>query len=101
MSKHDVIIIGGGPAGSTAAIRLAAHGIKALVLEEKRMPREKLCGEFITPECFPAPRRSGVMERLLAAGAQKITRLTLVAASGRSVNTEIAAMSDEAEWAMS
>jgi menaquinone-9 beta-reductase len=101
MSNYDVIIIGGGPAGSTAAIRLAEHGIKVLVLEEKRMPREKLCGEFITPECFPTLRRLGVMDRMLAAGAQKITRLSLVVASGKSVHTPISEMSDEATWAMS
>src|SRR5215208_3047737 len=101
MNSYDVIIIGGGPAGSAAAIGLAAHGIKVLVLEEKRMPREKLCGEFITPECFPTLKRLGVMDRMLAAGAQKITRLSLVVASGKSVHTPISEMSDEAAWAMS
>jgi geranylgeranyl reductase family protein len=101
MSKPDVIIIGGGPAGSTAAICLAEQGINVLVLEEKRMPREKLCGEFITPECFPTLRRLGVMDKMLTAGAQKITDLVLVVASGKSVHTPISEMSDEATWAMS
>ena len=101
MSKYDVIIIGGGPAGSTAATRLAERGIDVLVLEEKRMPREKLCGEFITPECFPTLKRLAVMDRMLAAGAQKITRLSLVVANGKSVDAPISGMSDEAAWAMS
>ena len=39
---YDVIIVGAGPAGSSAAIRLAENGVRVLVLEEKRMPREKL-----------------------------------------------------------
>ena len=51
MFKYDAIIVGGGPAGSSAAISLAEGGARVLLLEEKRMPRGKLCGEFITPEC--------------------------------------------------
>lgn len=101
MSSYDVIIIGGGPAGSSAAIRLAERGINVLVLEEKHMPREKLCGEFITPECFPSLKRLAVMDRMLAAGAQKITRLSLITASGKSVNAPMSEMSDDASWAMS
>jgi flavin-dependent dehydrogenase len=101
MSIYDAIIIGGGPAGSSAAISLSQHGARVLVLEEKRMPRGKLCGEFITPECFPTLRRLGVMDRLLSAGAQKILRVSLVVASGKSVQTLVAGMSDEADWAMS
>ena len=65
------------------------------------MPRGKLCGEFITPECFPTLRRLGVMDRLLSAGAQKIGRVSLVVASGKSVQTLVSGMSDESTWAMS
>lgn len=101
MRNYDAIIIGGGPAGSSAAISLARHGVRVLVLEEKRMPREKLCGEFITPECFPTLKRLGVMDRMLAAGAQKITRLSLIVASGKSVEAPVSGMSDESTWAMS
>jgi flavin-dependent dehydrogenase len=65
------------------------------------MPRGKLCGEFITPECFPTLERLGVMERMIAAGAQKIVRVSLVVASGRSVQTHVSKLSDDAAWAMS
>ncbi len=101
MSDHDCIIIGGGPAGTSAAIRLAEHGVRVLVLEEKRMPRGKLCGEFITPESFPTLKRLGVMNRMLDEGAQKITRLSLVVSNGKTVHTPIAEMSEIADWAMS
>jgi geranylgeranyl reductase family protein len=101
MTNYDCIIIGGGPAGSAAAISLAQQGARALVLEEKRMPRAKLCGEFITPEGFPTLERLGVMERMMACGAQKLKRLSLVAVSGKVVHTPIAEMSEVADWAMS
>ncbi|HKG22926.1 MAG TPA: FAD-dependent monooxygenase [Blastocatellia bacterium] len=101
MSEHDAIIIGGGPAGSSAAIRLAESGLRVLLLEEKHLPRHKLCGEFITAESFPTLRRHKVMERMLAAGAQKIGRLTLSVPTGRAVHMTVSEMSYESAWAMS
>ncbi|MEK6406247.1 MAG: NAD(P)/FAD-dependent oxidoreductase [Acidobacteriota bacterium] len=101
MFDYDAIIIGGGPAGSSAAISLSQRGARVLLLEEKRMPRGKLCGEFITPECFAPLERLGVMDRMLAAGARKITGVRLVLATGKSVQTHISKISDDAEWAMS
>ena len=101
MPDYDVIIVGGGPAGSSAAITLAGRGARVLVLEEKRMPRAKLCGEFVTPESFPTLERLGVLSAMWGAGAQRLTRLSLVVASGKRVETPMAAMSDVAGWALS
>jgi len=101
MTNFDCIIIGGGPAGSAAAISLAMQGVRALVLEEKRMPRAKLCGEFITPECFPTLERLGVMQRMLDCGAQRLKHLSLVVVTGKAIQTPIAGMSAVADWAMS
>ena len=44
-----VLIVGAGPAGSTAAYHLAAAGIEVTVLEKTRFPREKVCGDGLTP----------------------------------------------------
>jgi geranylgeranyl reductase family protein len=93
--SFDAIIIGGGPAGSAAAISMCKRGARVLVLEEKHMPREKLCGEFVTPECFPTLQRLGVIKRMLFAGAQKITRVSLVADSGKSVESRVSEISDD------
>lgn len=43
----DVIVVGAGPAGSAAAIRCAKYGLKTLLLEKKRLPREKVCGGMV------------------------------------------------------
>src|SRR6266478_5118907 len=101
MSNYDAIIIGGGPAGSSEENPLSGGGARVLVLEEKRMPRGKLCGEFITPECFPTLERLSVMHRMLAAGAKKVSRVSLVVANGKSVQSHISKISDDAAWAMS
>jgi menaquinone-9 beta-reductase len=47
---HDLIIIGGGPAGASAAISAAHGGARVLLLERGRFPRHKVCGEFVTAE---------------------------------------------------
>ncbi len=99
-NAHDVIIVGGGPAGSTAAALLAESGMRVLLLEEKRMPREKLCGGFITAECFPTLSRLGVIEKLLSAGAEKIRRMS-VFSSSRKIEADVSAISDKCGWAMS
>ena len=48
MAAYDVAIIGGGPAGSTAAYRLASAGASVLVLDKARFPRDKPCGGGVT-----------------------------------------------------
>ena len=47
---HDLIVIGGGPAGTAAAITAARGGAKVLLLERGKFPRHKVCGEFVSPE---------------------------------------------------
>src|SRR5438445_13371109 len=46
----DLIVIGGGPAGSAAAITAARGGARVLLLERGRLPRHKVCGEFVSAE---------------------------------------------------
>jgi flavin-dependent dehydrogenase len=85
-TNYDVIIAGGGPAGSSAAIHLATRGLRVLLAEQKRFPRAKLCGEFISPECLPHFERLGVADRMFAAGAVSIEETVFYSRSGRSVS---------------
>lgn len=50
---YDAIVIGAGPAGSTAALRLAESGLSVLLMEKERLPREKPCGGGLTPKAWP------------------------------------------------
>jgi flavin-dependent dehydrogenase len=50
MIEKDVIIVGGGPAGSSCAWRLMREGVDCLVLDRDAFPRHKLCGGWLTPE---------------------------------------------------
>ena len=49
MDACDVLIVGGGPAGSSCAWKLARGGLDTIVLDKSRFPRHKVCGGWITP----------------------------------------------------
>src|ERR1700755_2478363 len=60
MSDADVIVVGAGPGGSTAAYHLARHGLRVLLLEKTRFPREKVCGDGLTPRGVRQLTRMGI-----------------------------------------
>jgi len=61
--QYDVIIIGGGPAGSTAATLLAMDGHSVLVLEKAKFPRDHV-GESLLPFCYSLFERLGVLDQM-------------------------------------
>ena len=81
----DVAIAGAGPAGTSAAIELAILGARVLLIEEKKFPRAKLCGEFISPECLTHFKRLGVMEQMCTAGGTPVTETVFYSRRGNSV----------------
>ena len=85
-TNYDVIIAGGGPAGSSAAIHLAQSGAHVLLVEQKRFPRPKLCGEFISPECSAHFERLGVFERMLAGNPAQLTETVFYSKNGANVS---------------
>src|SRR5690554_1863809 len=66
----DVLVIGGGPAGSTAATLLARRGWQVLMLEKDRHPRFHI-GESLLPMNLPILERLGVLEQVRAIGVRK------------------------------
>jgi flavin-dependent dehydrogenase len=85
-SDRPIVIAGAGPAGSSLAMRLAALGLPVTLIERYRFPREKLCGEFISPECLSHFGRLGVLDEMLDAGGERIYRTDFFETGGRSIS---------------
>lgn len=84
---HDLIIIGGGPAGTAAAITAAKAGARVLLFERGRYPRHKVCGEFVSGESLDL--LSGLLDSApLAGNAVRIAR-TCVFLDGHVLQTAI------------
>ncbi|NYT93223.1 geranylgeranyl reductase family protein [Salinispora sp. H7-4] len=56
----EVIVVGAGPGGSATAYHLAQHGVRVLLLEKTEFPREKVCGDGLTPRAVRQLLRMGV-----------------------------------------
>ena len=93
-NNFDVAIAGAGPAGTSAAIELALTGARVLLIEEKKFPRPKLCGEFISPECLTHFKRLGVMDQMSAAGGASVSETVFYSSRGNKVAVP-------SEWFMS
>jgi geranylgeranyl reductase family protein len=62
--RFDVLVVGGGPSGAAAAYWLAQRGRRVLVVEKKRFPREKTCGDGLTPRAVRELHDMGLAEPL-------------------------------------
>lgn len=82
--QYDVVIVGAGPAGSSAAIRLANAGRKVLLIDKCAFPRHKLCGEFVSPECLDDLHELGVLPEIEDVGPAAIRTTVFYSRSGRS-----------------
>ncbi len=76
MKRREVVVIGGGPAGSAAAIRLAQNGQNVLLLEKELVAHDKVCGEFISSDAQHYLRDLGL--DLAALDAERITGIRLI-----------------------
>ncbi len=64
MNEFDVVVVGGGPAGATAATACVQQGLRVALLEHARFPRHKVCGDVINPNCWPVFERLGVAGKI-------------------------------------
>src|ERR1700761_7181927 len=63
---YDVIVVGAGPGGSSAATFLARGGAKVLLLDKSAFPRDKVCGDGLTPQAVYWLDRLGCADQVLA-----------------------------------
>ena len=63
-SDYDVLVVGAGPSGASAAYWLATQGHRVLVVDKKRFPREKTCGDGLTPRAVRQLHDMGLADPL-------------------------------------
>ena len=90
-TDYDAIVVGGGPAGATAAILLAQAGQRVAVVEKATFPRRKVCGEFISATTWPLLHELGVAGSLRAHAGPVVCRVGVFAGTAQ-ITTPMAAM---------
>lgn len=78
----DAVVVGAGPAGATTAILLAEQGLSVVLLDRERFPRDKVCGEYLSPEGRRILDRLGVLSTLEARGARPLRGMRVLAPDG-------------------
>ena len=76
-ASSEITILGGGLAGSAAALSALRQGAPARICERSRFPRHKVCGEFLSPEIQIPLEECGVWDRFLCARPARIRRMVL------------------------
>jgi len=89
MEVFDVAIAGGGPAGSTCAAFCASAGLRTLLLERERFPREKVCGDCVNPACWPVLERLHLRQRVQLLPHAILEAVEFFAIDGQSVHVDL------------
>jgi geranylgeranyl reductase family protein len=82
MKDFDVVVVGAGPAGSVLAALLGQRGVRTCLLDKASFPRDKVCGEYMSPEALGTLDRAGVLGKVEAAPHRKLRGILVHAYDG-------------------
>jgi geranylgeranyl reductase family protein len=90
--KNDVrvIIVGGGPAGSSTAYFLAKAGIDVVLLDRAHFPRDKTCSEYMSPQASRILQAMDALDAVETAGAAQLSGMRVHAPNGSTIHGEFA-----------
>jgi flavin-dependent dehydrogenase len=90
LGPFDVAIAGAGPAGAALALLLARRGARVALLDAAGFPRDKLCGEYLSPESWSVLERMELTDEVARSGYHPIGRVRITTPRGRVVEAEVA-----------
>ncbi|MEI6323579.1 MAG: NAD(P)/FAD-dependent oxidoreductase [bacterium] len=85
MKTYDLIIVGAGPAGSSCAIHCAEKGLKVLMIDSSRFPRDKVCGDCLNPSAWPVLERLGLSSRVQELPNSSVRAIRFSVAGGHTI----------------
>ena len=83
MNNADVVVIGGGPAGCSTAIGLSRLGYNVVLCDQAKFPRDKVCGEFISPAADPILDRLGILSRIETLTPKRLKGVSISSYEGK------------------
>ncbi len=89
IGPFDVVIAGAGLAGASLALSLAKAGVHVAILDPGRFPRDKLCGEFLSPEAWLVLDRLGLVEAVARSDYHPIRRVRISTPRGTLLEASI------------
>jgi menaquinone-9 beta-reductase len=81
----DVVVVGGGPAGTTVAVHLARAGASVLLCDAAFFPRHKTCGEYLPPAAIASFEGLGVLPDILRLAPRRHVGMAVIAPGGAEV----------------
>ncbi len=87
--QFEVIIAGAGLAGASLALGLARRGARVALLDASAFPRDKVCGEFLSPEAWGVLDRMGLADGVRRSGYHAIRRVRISTPKGREVIADV------------
>ena len=89
MEQYDVIVVGGGPGGSTCAAYLAISGKKVLLVEKSEFPRDKTCGDAVGGKSLQHVHEIGAHDAIISGQHYKYTGITMTSPNGNSMTVPL------------
>jgi len=89
MQNSQVLVVGGGPAGSSAAYFLAKAGIEVILLDKDKWPRDKVCGGGLSATCLDLLSEMDLADEVEAKADSKFSRYVVYAPGGEALKARI------------
>ncbi len=87
--EREVIVVGAGPGGSTAAMALAQKGHDVLLLDRQEFPRDKICGDAVPASALDLLYSLGMEEKIKEAGFYHVDKIRIVSPKGYAMDADL------------